>query len=60
MHRDPRAVEHGAAGAHDFNRDLAGFGRQEMAGEPDELAANVPYQIGALAGLCRTAGTAVR
>lgn len=52
---------HGVAvGAHVSYRDLAGFGRREMAVEPDELAADVLYQIGALAGLCHTAGTAVR
>lgn len=55
------AAEHGVAvGAHVSYRDLAGFGRREMAVETDELAADVLYQIGALEGLCRTAGTAVR
>jgi 5-oxoprolinase (ATP-hydrolysing) subunit A len=55
------AAEHGVAvGAQVSYRDLAGFGRREMTVEPDELAADVLYQIGALAGLCRTAGTEVR
>ena len=49
-----------AVGAQVSYRDLAGFGRREMEVEPDELAADVLYQIGALEGLCRTAGTAVR
>jgi len=55
------AALHGVAvGAQVSYRDLAGFGRREMAVEPDELAADVLYQIGALAGLSRTAGTTVR
>lgn len=55
------AAEHDVAvGAQVSYRDLAGFGRREMEVQPDELAADVLYQIGALEGLCRTAGTAVR
>ncbi len=55
------AAEHGVAvGAQVSYRDLAGFGRREMEMEPDELAADVIYQIGALAGLCRTVGSIVR
>ena len=49
-----------AVGAQVSYRDLAGFGRREMTVEPDELAAEVLYQVGALDGLCRTVGTAVR
>ena len=41
-------------------RDLAGFGRRFIDVEPDDLAADVIYQIGALAGLARTAGSRVR
>ena len=41
-------------------RDLAGFGRRFVDVAPDELADDVVYQIGALDGLCRVAGTAVR
>jgi 5-oxoprolinase (ATP-hydrolysing) subunit A len=41
-------------------RDLAGFGRRFIDVEPAELADDVIYQIGALAGMCRVAGTAVR
>ncbi len=55
------AAEHAVAvGAQVSYRDLAGFGRREMEVEPEELAADVLYQIGALDGLCRTVGTAVR
>ncbi|HEX8581517.1 MAG TPA: 5-oxoprolinase subunit PxpA [Acidimicrobiales bacterium] len=41
-------------------RDLAGFGRRFLDVAPDELADDVVYQIGALDGMCRVAGTAVR
>jgi 5-oxoprolinase (ATP-hydrolysing) subunit A len=41
-------------------RDLAGFGRRFIDVTPSELAADVLYQIGALEGMCRVAGTAVR
>lgn len=55
------AAKHGVAvGAQVSYRDLAGFGRREMEVEPEELAADVLYQMGALDGLCRTVGTAVR
>lgn len=55
------AAGHGVViGAQVSYRDLAGFGRREMAVEPDDLAADVLYQIGALEGLCRVAGTQVR
>jgi 5-oxoprolinase (ATP-hydrolysing) subunit A len=47
-------------GAQVSYRDLAGFGRREMSIASDELTADVLYQIGALEGLCRVAGTAVR
>lgn len=59
-----RAAQHGViVGAQVSYRDLAGFGRREMAVEAveaDDLAADVLYQMGALDGLCRTAGTSVR
>jgi len=55
------AAQHDVAvGAQVSYRDLAGFGRREMSVEPEELAADVLYQVGALDGLCRTVGTAVR
>lgn len=37
-------------------RDLVGFGRRFIDMDPDELAADVAYQIGALDALARTAG----
>ena len=55
------AAGHGVViGAQVSYRDLAGFGRREMDVEPDDLAADVLYQIGGLEGLCRVAGTQVR
>jgi UPF0271 protein len=41
-------------------RDLAGFGRRFVDVAPNELADDVVYQIGALDGMCRVAGTRVR
>src|SRR3954447_3660560 len=37
--------------------DLVGFGRRRMDVAPDALAADVLYQVGAMAGFCRAAGT---
>jgi len=37
-------------------RDLVGFGRRFIDMDPDELAADVAYQVGALDALARTAG----
>lgn len=37
--------------------DLAGFGRRRIDVDPDELAADVIYQIGALQALARAAGS---
>jgi UPF0271 protein len=55
------AVAHGVRiGAHISYRDLAGFGRREMAVSPDELTAESIYQIGALDGFARAAGDRVR
>ncbi len=39
-------------GAHVSYADLAGFGRRFLDVAPDELAADVLYQIGALDGIC--------
>jgi UPF0271 protein len=39
--------------------DLAGFGRRRIEVAPDELSADVIYQIGALQALARAAGTTV-
>ncbi len=41
-------------------RDLAGFGRRFIDMDAGELADDVIYQLGALDGMCRIAGTAVR
>ncbi|MGY1781059.1 LamB/YcsF family protein [Geodermatophilus sp. SYSU D01036] len=49
-----------AIGAQVSYRDLAGFGRRFLDAAPDELAADVLYQLGALDGLARAAGTRVR
>ncbi|PPJ33676.1 LamB/YcsF family protein [Nocardia nova] len=55
------AVAHGVRiGAHISYRDLAGFGRREMAVSPAELTAESIYQIGALDGFARAAGDRVR
>lgn len=43
-------------GAQVSYRDLAGFGRREMSVPPDELAAEVLYQIAALDGIARAEG----
>ena len=55
------AAERGVAvGAHVSYRDLAGFGRRYVAVPAAELTADVLYQIGALDGMARAAGTRVR
>ena len=43
-------------GAQVSYRDLAGFGRREMVVPPDELTAEVLYQIAALDGIARAEG----
>src|SRR5215470_8642687 len=51
------AVENGVViGAQVSYRDLAGFGRREMDVPPDELAAEILYQIAALDGIARAEG----
>jgi UPF0271 protein len=47
-------------GAHVGYRDLQGFGRRPMSVAPDELTADVIYQLGALDGLTRSLGSSVR
>ena len=47
-------------GAHVAYRDLVGFGRRNMDVESADLRADVIYQIGALQGLAKVAGTRVR
>lgn len=41
-------------------RDLAGFGRRHIDVAPEDLTADVLYQLGALEAMCRVAGTRVR
>jgi 5-oxoprolinase (ATP-hydrolysing) subunit A len=56
-----RAAATGVAiGAQVSYRDLAGFGRRFMDVAPDELTADVVYQIGALEAFARVAGSRVR
>ena len=47
-------------GAHPGFPDLAGFGRREMAVEPEELEGLMLYQIGALAAIASAEGTQLR
>lgn len=55
------AVDAGViVGAHPGYRDLAGFGRRFIDMDPGELTDDVIYQVGALEGLARAAGTSVR
>lgn len=49
-----------AVGAHPGYPDLVGFGRRELAMAPDELAASVLAQTGALAAVARAEGGALR
>ncbi|WP_245686709.1 LamB/YcsF family protein [Paracoccus tibetensis] len=48
-----------AVGAHVSYPDRSGFGRRAMDVAPDDLTADVIYQIGALQALARAAGTRV-
>lgn len=48
-----------AVGAHVAYPDLVGFGRRNMDVPAEQLTADVIYQIGALQGLARSAGTTV-
>jgi 5-oxoprolinase (ATP-hydrolysing) subunit A len=55
------AAERGVVvGAQVGYRDLAGFGRRFIDMDLGELTDDVLYQIGALEGMCRVAGTRVR
>lgn len=55
------AAERGVTvGAQVGYRDLAGFGRRFIDVSPDDLYADVVYQIGALDAVARTQGTRVR
>jgi len=56
-----RAAELGVSvGAQVSYPDLVGFGRRRLDVAAEELAADVLYQIGALEGACRAAGSRVR
>jgi 5-oxoprolinase (ATP-hydrolysing) subunit A len=56
-----RAVAQGVViGAQVGYRDLAGFGRRHIEMDPEDLAADVGYQIGALDAFARAAGDRVR
>ncbi len=46
-------------GAQVSYRDLAGFGRREIDAAPEELTADVLYQLAALDGIARTCGARV-
>ncbi len=54
------AKEGVVVGAQVGYRDLAGFGRRFIDVAPDELIADVIYQIGALQAIARACGTSVR
>ncbi len=49
-----------SVGAHVGYRDLVGFGRRNMEPSSEELTSDTIYQIGALQGLAKAAGTSVR
>ena len=49
-----------SVGAQVSYRDLIGFGRRELPMDPDDLVADVVYQIGAVWALAQAAGTALR
>jgi UPF0271 protein len=54
------AAQRGVAiGAQVGYRDLAGFGRRRLDVDPADLTADVLYQLGALAGFARAAGSRV-
>jgi UPF0271 protein len=45
-----------AVGAHPGFHDLVGFGRRAIAATPEEIQADVIYQVGAMLGFCRAEG----
>jgi len=54
------ATHHGVTvGAHPAYPDLVGFGRRSMALSSDELHASMHYQMAALDGMARAAGTSI-
>jgi UPF0271 protein len=46
-----------AVGAHPGHWDLRGFGRRVIAADPEEVVADIVYQVGALAGFAASHGT---
>lgn len=60
-HTVAAAAERGVSiGAHISYPDLRGFGRRFLDATPDELTADVLYQLGALSAMARAAHTRVR
>ncbi len=54
-------LEHGVAvGAHPGYPDLRGFGRRNLDSKPEEVRADVLYQVGALAGIARGRGLSLQ
>jgi UPF0271 protein len=49
-----------SCGAHPGYPDLVGFGRRDMAISPDEAAADLAYQVGALWAITRAEGVQLR
>ncbi len=49
-----------AIGAHPGYPDRMGFGRRALDATPEEIAADVVYQVGALAATCAAAGARLR
>lgn len=49
-----------AVGAHVSYPDRAGFGRRYLDVAPEDLVSDIVYQVGALDGIARAAGTRVR
>lgn len=47
-------------GAHPSYPDLVGFGRRAIAATPDEIYADLIYQLGALEAFCRVNGVALQ
>ncbi len=55
------AKQHGVAvGAHPSYSDHHAFGRRDMDIHPDELRADLIYQVGALSAICRSVGVTLR
>lgn len=54
------ARDNTAVGAHFGYSDLMGFGRRFIDIDPDELTADVLYQLHAIDGIARSAGTTLR